>query len=565
MKASQMFAPTLRETPAEAEVISHQLMMRAGMLRKAASGVYTYMPLAWRVMKKIMDIIREEMDAAGCQELMLPVVQPAELWLQSGRWHVYGEELWRLKDRHGRDFCLGPTHEEVITSLVAGDVKSYKLLPMRLYQIQNKYRDERRPRFGLMRGREFIMKDCYSFDRDEAGLDESYRLMYEAYSKIFTRCGLKFRPVQADNGAIGGSASHEFMVLAQNGEAEIIFCDSCEYAASSEIATSRLTEAAAGEEPGVMEEVYTPDCRTIDQVTKFLNVTAERLIKTLCYKADDQFVIVLIRGDRHVNEIKLQNKLACLSLEMAGDEDILKIMGGPAGFVGPVGIKGVKILADMEVSGMVNGVCGANKEQYHIKNVNPGRDFAIDDTADLRQVEAGEPCPVCGAKLSSARGIEVGQVFKLGTKYSNSMGAKYLDENGKENLMVMGCYGIGVGRTLAAAIEQNFDQDGIIWPVSIAPYHVVVVPVTDKDEKQVRAAEEIYQALWQAGIEAVYDDRKERAGVKFKDADLIGYPFRVTLGSKTLAEGKVEIKVRATGEIHKVDIGQTVDFIKNLL
>lgn len=560
-----MFAPTLRETPAEAEVISHQLMMRAGMLRKAASGVYTYMPLAWRVMKKIMDIIREEIDAAGCQELMLPVVQPAELWLQSGRWHVYGEELWRLKDRHGRDFCLGPTHEEVITSLVAGDVKSYKLLPMRLYQIQNKYRDERRPRFGLMRGREFIMKDCYSFDRDEAGLDESYRLMYEAYSKIFTRCGLKFRPVQADNGAIGGSASHEFMVLAQNGEAEIIFCDSCEYAASSEIATSRLTEAAAGEEPGVMEEVYTPDCRTIDQVTKFLNVTAERLIKTLCYKADDQFVIVLIRGDRHVNEIKLQNKLACLSLEMAGDEDILKIMGGPAGFVGPVGIKGVKILADMEVSGMVNGVCGANKEQYHIKNVNPGRDFAIDDTADLRQVEAGEPCPVCGAKLSSARGIEVGQVFKLGTKYSNSMGAKYLDENGKENLMVMGCYGIGVGRTLAAAIEQNFDQDGIIWPVSIAPYHVVVVPVTDKDEKQVRAAEEIYQALWQAGIEAVYDDRKERAGVKFNDADLIGYPFRVTLGSKTLAEGKVEIKVRATGEIHKVDIGQTVDFIKNLL
>lgn len=565
MKASQMFAPTLRETPAEAEVISHQLMMRAGMLRKAASGVYTYMPLAWRVMKKIMDIIREEIDAAGCQELMLPVVQPAELWLQSGRWHVYGEELWRLKDRHGRDFCLGPTHEEVITSLVAGDVKSYKLLPMRLYQIQNKYRDERRPRFGLMRGREFIMKDCYSFDRDEAGLDESYRLMYEAYSKIFTRCGLKFRPVQADNGAIGGSASHEFMVLAQNGEAEIIFCDSCEYAASSEIATSRLTEAAAGEEPGVMEEVYTPDCRTIDQVTKFLNVTAEKLIKTLCYKADDQFVIVLIRGDRHVNEIKLQNKLACLSLEMAGDEDILKIMGGPAGFVGPVGIKGVKILADMEVSGMVNGVCGANKEQYHIKNVNPGRDFAIDDTADLRQVEAGEPCPVCGAKLSSARGIEVGQVFKLGTKYSNSMGAKYLDENGKENLMVMGCYGIGVGRTLAAAIEQNFDQDGIIWPVSIAPYHVVVVPVTDKDEKQVRAAEEIYQALWQAGIEAVYDDRKERAGVKFNDADLIGYPFRVTLGSKTLAEGKVEIKVRATGEIHKVDIGQTVDFIKNLL
>jgi prolyl-tRNA synthetase len=565
MRATQLFAPTLRETPAEAEIVSHQLMMRAGMIRKTASGVYTYMPLAWRVMKKIMDIIREEMDAEGCQELMMPVVQPAELWLQSGRWDVYGEELWRVKDRHDRDFCLGPTHEEVITSLVAGDVKSYRNLPLRLYQIQNKYRDERRPRFGLMRSREFMMKDCYSFDRDDAGLEVSYQAMYRAYEKIFSRSGLTFRPVQADNGAIGGTASHEFMALAQSGEAEILYCNECRYAASTEIAQSQSDQAAAEEPLKEREEVYTPDCKTIDDLAQFLHISAKKTIKALCYLADGKFVIVLVRGDRSVNEIKLKNALGCLDLEMAENEDISRAIGSAAGFVGPVGIKGVKILADLEVPQMTNGVCGANKIDYHLINVNPGRDFAIDQTADLRLAKAGEPCPECGGQLLSARGIEVGQVFKLGTKYSESMGAKYLDENGREQLMVMGCYGIGVGRTMAAAIEQNNDDDGIIWPIAIAPYHVVVVPVSDRAQEQVAVAENIYQELLEKRVEAVLDDRKERPGVKFKDADLIGYPLRVTVGAKTLAEGKVEVKVRSTGQVHLVEVEKVSDFVVKLI
>lgn len=560
-----MFAPTLREVPAEAEIVSHQLLMRSGMLRKAASGVYSYMPLAWRTMKKIMDIIREEMDAAGCQELMLPIVHPAELWQQSGRWQVYGDELWRLQDRHGRDFCLGPTHEEVITDLVAGDVKSYKQLPLRLYQIQNKYRDERRPRFGLMRGREFIMKDMYSFDRDMEGLNESYRLMHQAYTNIFTRCGLDFRPVVADNGAIGGDASHEFMVLAESGEAEIIYCSACAYAASTEIAQSYLDKTPSNEIPEDMQEVYTPDCKTIDDLAEFLNVTPDKTLKTLCYQADEHFVLVLIRGDRKVNEIKLKNRLGCLDLAMASNEAIQKHLGSAAGYVGPVGVKNVRIIADREVPLMVNAVCGANKEEHHIKNVNPGRDFSIEETVDIRLVEAGEACPECREKLLSARGIEAGQIFKLGTKYSQSMGAKYLDENGKEQLMVMGCYGIGVGRTMAAAIEQNHDADGIIWPIAIAPYHVVVVPVSDRESDQMQAAEKIYQDLLAKGLEAVIDDRKERPGVKFKDADLIGYPIRVTIGAKTLAEGKVEVKIRATGGVHLVEIDQVVPYVLDKL
>ena len=565
MRASQLFAPTLREVPAEAEIVSHQLMMRSGMIRKTASGVYTYMPIAWRVMKKIMNIIREEMDAEGGQELMMPGVQPAELWLKSGRWDVYGEELWRLKDRHGRDFCLGPTHEEVITTIVAGDVKSYRDLPLRLYQIQTKYRDERRPRFGLMRGREFIMKDLYSFDRDDAGLEDSYQAMYRAYTNIFTRCGLKFRPVQADNGAIGGTASHEFMVLAQSGEAEILYCSECSYAASAEIAQSGSDQESQKEEAKNREEVYTPDCKTIDDLAGFLKISPKKTIKALCYKADEEFVLVLIRGDRTVNEIKLKNALGCLDLEMATDEDITRVMGSSMGFVGPVGLKGVKILADLEVPNMTNGVCGANKKDYHLINVDPDRDFSIDQTADLRLAKAGEPCPECGGKLLSARGIEAGQIFKLGNKYSNSMGAKYLDETGREQSMVMGCYGIGVGRTMAAAIEQNFDDNGIIWPISIAPYHVVVVPVSDRSEEQVRTAESIYLKLINKKVEAVYDDRKERPGVKFKDADLIGYPLRITVGSKTLAEGKVEVKVRSTSEVHLVEVEKAADFAEELL
>jgi prolyl-tRNA synthetase len=562
MRASQLLAPTLREIPAEAEIISHKLMLRAGMLRKNASGVYTYMPLAWRVIKKIMNIVREEMDAAGSQELMLPIIQPAELWQRSGRWDVYGDELWRVNDRHGRNFCLGPTHEEIITDLVVNEVKSYRQLPLRLYQIQNKYRDERRPRFGLMRGREFIMKDCYSFEKDEKGLDESYNIMFQAYENIFSRCGLKFRPVVADTGAIGGNASHEFMALAESGEAEIIYCDTCSYAASGEIATASKSKTVPDETPEKPEEVHTPECRTIEEVARYLNVLPTKIIKTLCYKADDRYVLVLIRGDRKLNEIKLYNKLGCISLEMANDEEISRITGAPAGFIGPMGINNVKIMVDDEVAEMVNAVCGANKEQYHIINVNPGRDFPAGETADLRIVEAGESCPKCSGKLKSARGIEVGQVFKLGTKYSKSMGAKYLDENGKEQLITMGCYGIGVGRTMAAVVEQSNDENGIIWPLSIAPYQVVIVPVSDRDEKQVSLAEDLYLQLRERGIEVILDDRKERPGVKFKDADLIGYPLRITIGSKTMAEGKVEIKIRATGEVFTVEIEKAVEFVQ---
>jgi prolyl-tRNA synthetase len=410
-----------------------------------------------------------------------------------------------------------------------------------------------------------MMKDCYSFDRDDAGLEVSYQAMYRAYEKIFSRSGLTFRPVQADNGAIGGTASHEFMALAQSGEAEILYCNECRYAASTEIAQSQSDQAAAEEPLKEREEVYTPDCKTIDDLAQFLHISAKKTIKALCYLADGKFVIVLVRGDRSVNEIKLKNALGCLDLEMAENEDISRAIGSAAGFVGPVGIKGVKILADLEVPQMTNGVCGANKIDYHLINVNPGRDFAIDQTADLRLAKAGEPCPECGGQLLSARGIEVGQVFKLGTKYSESMGAKYLDENGREQLMVMGCYGIGVGRTMAAAIEQNNDDDGIIWPIAIAPYHVVVVPVSDRAQEQVAVAENIYQELLEKRVEAVLDDRKERPGVKFKDADLIGYPLRVTVGAKTLAEGKVEVKVRSTGQVHLVEVEKVSDFVVKLI
>lgn len=565
MKVSELFFSTLRETPAEAEVVSHQLMMRAGMIRKVTSGVYSYMPLAYRVLKKIMNIVRDEMDKAGGQEVMLPIIQPAELWQQSGRWEVYGDEMWRLHDRHGRDFCLGPTHEEVITDLVKGEVKSYKQLPLRLYQIQNKYRDERRPRFGLMRGREFIMKDLYSFDRDEAGLDISYQDMYQAYNRIFSRCGLEFRPVQADTGAIGGNASHEFMVLAESGEAEVVYCDSCNYAANVEIAPADPEIISDEEKMAALEEVHTPNVKTIEEVTKFLNVPANKLIKTLCYQADEELIAVLIRGDRKVNEIKLKNTLGCVFLELASDSEVNRVMGASPGSVGPIGLKNIKILADYEVSGMINAVCGANKDDYHTKNVNPGRDFKIGIESDIRLVETGEKCPECEGKLLSARGIEVGQVFKLQTKYSNAMGAKYLDDNGQEQVMVMGCYGIGVSRTMAAGIEQNHDENGIIWPMSIAPYHVMVVPVSVKDETQTQVAETIYQGLLQDGVEVLYDDRNERPGVKFKDADLIGFPIRITVGAKTLAEGKVEIKLRSTGEVHMVEVDEAINYVKLLI
>lgn len=566
MRVSKLYAPTLREVPAEAEVVSHQLMLRAGFMRKAAGGIYTYLPLAWRVLKKIERIVREEMDAKGSQELLMPIVQPAEIWQESGRWDVYGAEMFRLQDRHNRCFCLGPTHEEMVTTLIRGDVRSYRQLPLSVYQIQNKYRDERRPRFGLMRGREFIMKDAYSFDRDEAGLDKSYQDMYDAYTNIFTRCGLNFRPVEADSGAIGGSGSHEFMVIADSGEAEIVFCTSCDYAANVEKA--ELFPLEAQEEAMLTkEEVVTPDCKTIADVCAYLKLPVDHSVKAVAYNSEKGLILCFARGDHEVNEIKVINTCGVIDLEMATEEQ-LAAAGTVGGYMGPVGIENKKVIVvvDATVMKMHNVCCGANKEGYHFINVNPGRDFTPTYVADIRLIQEGDPCPHCGGEVSKARGIEVGQVFKLFTKYSSALKATYLDENGKEQPIVMGCYGVGVSRTMAAAIEQNYDDNGIIWPIEIAPYHVLVVPVNTKDEASAAKAEEIYMQLKKVGLETVIDDRNERPGVKFKDADLIGYPLRVVVGPKTLTEGKLEVKIRKTGEIRYLPLdGDYVQDIKNII
>ncbi len=558
MKASKMFMPTLREVPAEAELASHKLMLRAGMMRKCASGVYSYLPLAWRSIKKIENIVREEMDAKGGQELLMPAVQPAEIWQESGRWAVYGAEMWRIKDRNGRDFCLGPTHEEMISVLFKNDIRSYKAMPQLLYQIQTKYRDERRPRFGLMRSREFIMKDLYSFDTDEAGLSVSYDAMYDAYSRVFTRCGLNFRPVEADSGAIGGKGSHEFMALAEAGESAILYCDTCDYAATDEIA-GRDPLPVAAEEMLPMEKVDTPDCASVEDVAEFLHVPTNRIVKTMYYQADDELIIVLIRGDRTINEAKLQALLGCAELNLAEHAGIEK-GGSKVGYLGPVGVQGIKIYADSEVPLMYNVIVGANDGERHLLNVNYQRgDFNIDVVSDLRYLTEGEQCPCCSGHLKLARGIEVGQVFKLHTKYSESLHVYYTGEDGVERPVVMGCYGIGVGRTLAAVIEQSHDDDGIIWPMTVAPYQVVVIPVNDREPELVAAAEKIYAELQARGIEVVLDDRGERAGVKFKDADLIGYPLRVTIGAKALARGNVEVKFRATGEMEEWPVDEAAD------
>lgn len=564
MKASKMLAPTLREVPAEAEIASHKLMLRAGMMRKVASGVYTYLPLAWRSIRKIEQIIREEMDAKGGQELLLPAVQPAEVWQESGRWGVYGAELWRVKDRNGRDFCLGPTHEEIISVTVRGEVRSYKQLPQLLYQIQTKYRDERRPRFGLMRSREFIMKDLYSFDADEAGLSESYAKMYDAYSRVFTRCGLDFRPVEADSGAIGGKGSHEFMALAEAGESAILYCDTCDYAATDEIA-GRDPLPVTPEEMLPIAKVDTPNCGTVEDVAKYLNVPTGRIVKTMYYQADGELVIVLIRGDRRINEIKLQGLLGCNELALA-DNAKIEHDGSKVGYLGPVGVTDIKILADAEVPPMFNVIVGANDGERHLLNVNFKRgDFRIDQVADLRYLEEGEQCPHCGGHLKMARGIEVGQIFKLHTKYSDSLHVNYAAEDGAERPMVMGCYGIGVGRTLAAVIEQSHDDDGIIWPVAVAPYHVVIIPVNGREQELVDTANKLYDEVTAAGLEAVLDDRGERAGVKFKDADLIGYPVRITVGAKPLAKGCVEVKIRQTGEMQEIPVGSVTAWLRDFV
>ena len=564
MKMTNLYAPTLREVPAEAEVPSHQLMLRAGMIRKAAGGVYSYLPLAWRTLRKIEQIVREEMDAKGGQEIAMPIVQPAEIWQQTGRWDVYGDEMFRLKDRHQRDFCLGPTHEEMVTTLIKQDVRSYRQLPLLVYQIQNKYRDEIRPRFGLMRGREFIMKDLYSFDRDTDGLEISYKKMYDAYSQIFSRCGLEFRPVEADPGAIGGSGTHEFMVIADSGEAAIAYCDGCDFAANVEKAELLpLTSVAEAEKP--LEKVATPGQKTINAVAEYLSLSADRLIKSLAFVTEKGPILALVRGDHEVNEIKLANLLNVLQLEMAGEKEIQSLFHSEPGYIGPVGLSNVTIVADASVMNMVNAVCGANAADQHLVNVMPLRDIKPTHVADIRLIREGDPCPRCGAPVKTARGIEVGQVFKLHTKYSQALDATYLDENGQERLMVMGCYGVGVSRTMAAAIEQHHDGDGIIWPASIAPYQVVIVPINTKDEPQMTMAEQIYRELSAAGVEVVLDDREERSGVKFKDADLIGYPLRITVGPKALKENSVELKVRRTKESLLLPLDGYVEGVTRLL
>lgn len=568
MRVSQLLNPTLREVPAEAEIVSHQLMLRAGLIRKSAAGVYTYLPLGLRVLKKIENIVREEMNEAGGQEILMPIIQPSELWKESGRWEVYGAELFRLKDRHNREFALGPTHEEIITDLVRGEVRSYKQLPLLLYQIQNKYRDERRPRFGLMRGREFVMKDLYSFDRDETGLAESYQKMFDAYCRIFARCGLAYRPVEADAGAIGGTGgTHEFMVLADSGENGIVYCSGCDFAANVEKAECRPQLIEESSPEGQRKLVNTPETRTINEVCEFLAVPKTRLVKSLLYQGDGKTFLVLIRGDRELNEIKLNNALGgFVSLELASPDVVKSILGCEPGFVGPIDVpEGLLIVADEEVPLMKSAVCGANKQNYHYVDVVPGKELRIDQVYDLRLVEPGEACLKCGAPLLQARGIEVGQVFKLGTKYSKALGATFLDENGAEKPCVMGCYGVGVSRSLAASIEQNHDEFGIIWPMMIAPYQCIIVPVNTKDALVVETAEKLYQELGRLGVEVVLDDRDERAGVKFKDADLIGYPLRVTIGSKTLANGQVELRERKIGETQLVPIEEVVNHIKNII
>lgn len=556
MKMSKMHIRTLREVPNEAEIPSHILLLRTGMIRKLVSGVYGFMPLGWRSLRKIENIVREEMDATGAQEILMSAVQPAELWQESGRWFAYGPELWRLKDRNGRDFCLGPTHEEIFTDIVRDDVSSYRQLPMNLYQIQTKYRDEARPRFGLMRSREFIMKDAYSFDRDYEGLDVSYKTMYDAYDRIFTRCGLTFRPVEADTGAIGGSNSHEFTAISEVGESEIAYCPKCSMAANVERAECRDAEPTPDSvEMLPLEEVHTPDTKTIEDLAAFLGVKTEETIKALLFVKydemgnEDGYVAAFVRGDRELNMIKLVNALGIPehAIAFADEEAMGAKTGAVGGFTGPVGLHDCTIVVDSELPGLKNLVAGACRRDYHLKNVNYGRDYKGDIVKDIKVLKEGDPCPVCGEPVKHARGIEVGQVFKLGTKYSESMGAMYKDENQQEKPIVMGCYGIGVTRTLAAVVEQHHDKDGIIWPVAVAPYHVIITLMKPDDEVQLALAEKIHDELSAKGVEVMLDDRDERPGVKFKDADLLGIPVRITVG-RMAPEGKVEYKLRRDAE-----------------
>jgi len=563
MKTSQLLIPTLRDDPGEAETVSHRLMLRAGLIRKVAAGIYTYLPLGLRVIRKIEQIIREEMNRAGAQELLMPIASPAELWKETARWDYYGKELLRFKDRHERDFCLGPTHEEVITDLFRREVRSYRQLPLNFYQIQTKFRDEIRPRFGLMRGREFIMKDAYSFDIDEVGAKVSYQKMYDAYTRIFTRCGLSFRAVEADTGLIGGDVSHEFMVLADTGEATVAYSDQGSYAANLERAEVLPPVNVEAGSLLPLTPISTPQRRTVDEVTAFLQITPRQLVKTLLYRSGEETVAVLIRGDHEVNEVKLARLLKVTDVVLADSETVQHVTGAPLGFAGPVGLRHVRILADYAVKGMKNIVIGANKSDTHYQNANLDRDFSVELFADLRNAQAGDPSPRGRGVLTLAKGIEVGQVFLLGTKYSHKMNAAILDDQGKERLAIMGCYGIGVGRTAAAAIEQNHDEKGIIWPFPIAPFHVHLLTVS-QSEKTTEAAVRLYTDLAAAGIEVLWDDRADRAGVKFNDADLIGVPFQIVIGDKGLADGVAEIKIRRTGIKSRIARGELVVHLRKL-
>lgn len=563
MKTSQLLIPTLRDDPGEAETVSHRLMLRAGLIRKVAAGIYTYLPLGLRVIRKIEQIIREEMNRAGAQELLMPIASPAELWKETARWDHYGKELLRFKDRHERDFCLGPTHEEVITDLFRREVRSYRQLPLNFYQIQTKFRDEIRPRFGLMRGREFIMKDAYSFDLDEAGATISYQNMYDAYSRIFTRCGLTFRPVEADTGLIGGDVSHEFMVLAETGEATVAYSTEGSYAANLERAEACPPTAVDASALLPLTPVETPQRRTVEEVTAFLQITPRQLVKTLLYQAGTESVAVLIRGDHEVNEVKLARLLKVTDVTLADPETVQRLTGCPPGFAGPIGLQHVRILADRAVQVMKNVVIGANKADTHYQNANLDRDFTVEQFADLRNVQAGDPSPRGPGMLMLAKGIEVGQVFLLGTKYSQKMNATILDDQGKERLAIMGCYGIGVGRTAAAAIEQHHDDKGIIWPFPIAPFHLHLLTVS-QSERTTETAARLYSELEAAGFDVLWDDRPDRAGVKFNDADLIGIPFQIVIGDKGLADGIVEIKTRKGGNKSRIAPGDLVAHLRSL-
>ena len=568
MRYSRYFLPTLKEIPSEAEVPSHQLMFRAGMIRKLAAGIYSYLPFGLRAIRKVESIIREEMNRAGAIEILLPFVQPAELWQESHRWDAYGKELLRLKDRHDRDCCLGPTHEEVITDLARREIRSYRQLPVNLYQIQTKFRDEIRPRFGIMRAREFIMKDAYSFDVDEKGVDESYQKMVDAYHRIFTRCGLKFRAVEAETGLIGGTFSHEFMVLAETGEETIVSCARCSYAANIEKAefkrapTSTSSPGKVAQKP--LQKVLTPEKRTVEEVTRFLKVSPQDLVKTLIFESDKGCVAALVRGDHEISEKKMKAVFGAEEIQLAGERQIEEVTRSPKGFAGPIGLT-IPIIADLDIQGMVNFVTGGNEKDTHLIDVNTGRDFQVTQFADIRTFSPGDRCPLCGEETRTDKGIEVGHTFKLGTKYSKAMGATYLDAQGKEKEFIMGCYGIGVGRTVAAAIEQSYDENGIIFPMPIAPFHVLLLPVNIKMDLLRETSEQIYQSLLDQQIEVLFDDREETPGVKFKDADLIGIPLRITLGDRNLKKGLVEIKSRKTGEVVLVKKEEVISKIKEMI